>query len=193
MGASLAKCLANLIGIWFDRSKEQRNNAIFQFKSFVFLSLILILFSNIFWDITGCISSIISKEVQEWILDISKLASHLFTGMVIISVALLVVSAIIYKILYKKSKNSDRINYFHRLRIGCSFRLLNSLEDVLIFLIMGYIFDRNFVSHYTSVYSKYLWICIFIACIFEFFFSSSIGIINRFFVFWSPTDVRDKE
>lgn len=58
---------------------------------------------------------------------------------------------------------------------------------------MGYIFDRNFVSHYTSVYSKYLWICIFIACIFEFFFSSSIGIINRFFVFWSPTDVRDKE
>lgn len=29
MGASLAKCLANLIGIWFDRSKEQRNNAIF--------------------------------------------------------------------------------------------------------------------------------------------------------------------
>lgn len=35
MGASLAKCLANLIGIWFDRSKEQRNNAIFQNKLYM--------------------------------------------------------------------------------------------------------------------------------------------------------------
>lgn len=57
----------------------------------------------------------------------------------------------------------------------------------------GYVFDNNFVSEYNSIYSKYLWICIFIACGIEFVSSSLIGILNRFFVFWTSSNIKDKE
>ena len=117
----------------------------------------------------------------------------MFTSLVIIAFVIFIISAIIYEILDKKSNNIERIDYFHRLRIGSSFRFSSSLENVLIFLMTGYVFDNNFVSEYISIYSQYLWICIFIACGIEFVSSSLIGILNRFFVFWTSSDIKDKE
>ena len=64
---------------------------------------------------------------------------------------------------------------------------------MLIFLMTGYVFDNNFESEYTSIYSRYLWICISNACGIEFVSSRLIGILNRFFVFWTSLDIKDKE
>ena len=131
--------------------------------------------------------------MQSLILDIVRIGVHLFTSLVIIAFVIFVISAIIYEILDKKSNNIERIDYFHRLRIGSSFRFSSSLENVIIFLMTGYVFDNNFVSEYNSIYSQYLWIWIFIACGIEFVSSSLIGILNRFFVFWTSSDIKDKE
>lgn len=189
----MGEILAKFMELWFGENKEKRNLGIFQFKSFVFLILILVLFSNNFIDMNSKISSLLGENIQIWILSVSNIAIHIFTSLVILSFSIFIVSAIIFEIMNKKSKNIDRIDYFHRLRIGASFRFSNSLEDVLIFLIIGSIFDCDFVTNYTCVYSKYLWIGIFIACGLEFLFSITVGILNRFFVFWSPMDEEDEK
>lgn len=60
--------------------------------------------------------------MQSLILDIVRIGVHLFTSLVIIAFVIFIISAIIYEILDKKSNNIERIDYFHRLRIGSSFR-----------------------------------------------------------------------
>ena len=186
MGSFFVKMFEMLL----EGNKEKRQSTLFYLKSFVFLCLILVLFTSRVWDIQGCIRSLVSRQMQSLILDILRIGVHLFTSLVIIA---FVISAIIYEILDKKSNNIERIEYFHRLRIGSSCRFSSSLENVLIFLMTGYVFDNNFVSEYTSIYSRYLWICIFIACGIEFVSLSLIGILNRFFVFWTSLDIKDKE
>ena len=185
--------LVKMFEMLLEGNKEKRQSRIFHFKSFVFLCLILVLFTSRFWDIQGCVRNLVSEQIQSLILDIVRIGAHLFTSLVIISFVIFVISAIIYEIQDKKSNNIERIDYFHRLRIGSSFRFSSGLENVLIFLMIGYVFDNNFVNEYTSIYSRYLWICIFIACGIEFVSSSTVGILNRFFVFWTPSDIKDKE
>ena len=189
MGSFFVKMFEMLL----EGNKEKRQSTLFHLKSFVFLCLILVLFTSRVWNIQGCIRSLVSKQMQSLILDIVRIGVHLFTSLVIIAFVIFIISAIIYEILDKKSNNIERIDYFHRLRIGSSFRFSSSLENVLIFLMTGYVFDNNFVSEYISIYSQYLWICIFIACGIEFVSSSLIVILNRFFVFWTSSDIKDKE
>lgn len=189
MGEFLIKIFELLLG----ENKEKRQYRLFHLKSVTFLWLILILFTSRVWNVQKCIKGLISEKIQSIILDIARIGAHLFTSLVIIAFVIFVIAAIIYEIMYKVSNNNERIDYFHRLRIGASFRFSSSLENVLIFLMMGYVFDNNFVNEYTAIYSQYLWICIFIACGGEFVFSSSIGVLNRFFVFWSPLDKKDKD
>lgn len=189
----MGELLAKMFELLLEGNKEKRQSRLFHFKYFVFLCLILILFTSRVWDIQGCIRSLVSEQMKSLILDIVRIGVHLFTSLVIIAFAIFVISAIVYEILDKKSNNIERIDYFHRLRNGSSFRFSSSLENVLILLVTGYVFDNNFVSEYTSIYSQYLWICIFIACGIEFVFSSTVGILNRFFVFWTPSDIKDKE
>lgn len=189
MGETVVKIIEVLLG----GNKLKTNRGIFQFKSFVFFCMILAFFSNVFWNMKGCVRNVISKEVQIWILDISKIASHIFTSLVILSFVLLIISAIAYKIMDKISKNNDRIDYWHRLEIGSFVRFSNSLEDVIIFLMIGCFFDKNFLDNYISVYSKVFCVGLFVACSIEFVSSSFIGIINRFFVFCIPDDIKHKE
>lgn len=186
----MGEFLVKIMEICFSENKEKRNRGIFQFKSFVFLILILVLISDNFIDMKGEISSLIGEKIQTWILNISNIAVHIFTSLVIVSFIVIIISETIYKIMDKKL---TRIDYFRRLRIGAFFRFSNSLEDVLIFLITGSVFDCNFVTNYIRVYSRYLWIGIFIACGLQFVFSSSVGILNRFFVLWSSMDEKNVE
>ena len=68
------------------------------------------------------------------------------------------------------------------MRIGAEFRLSNSVEDILLFLMIAYIFDKNVLQNYISIYSSCVYIILGLICLFEFFTSSVKGIINRFFM-----------
>lgn len=65
-----------------------------------------------------CIKGLISEKIQSIILDLARIGAHLFTSLVIIAFVIFVIAAIIYEIMYKVSNNNERIDYFHRLRIG---------------------------------------------------------------------------
>lgn len=82
-------------------NKEKRQSTLFYLKSFVFLCLILVLFTSRVWNIQGCIRSLVSKQMQSLILDIVRIGGHLFTSLVIIAFVIFVISAIIYEILDK--------------------------------------------------------------------------------------------
>lgn len=189
----MGEFMVKIVEMLWGESEEKRQTKLFQFKSFAFLALLLVLFSNMFWDMKKSIRSMLNEKMQIFVLNITRIGVHLFTSLVIIAFIIFVISAIVFEILDKVSNNIEKIDYFHRLRIGSSFRFSNSLENVLILLMVGYIFDNSFINEYTAIYSEYLWICIFIACGLQFLFSSSIGVLNSFFVFWIPSDIRDKK
>lgn len=84
-----------------EENKEKRQSTLFYLKFFVFLCLILVLFTSRVWDIQGCIRSLVSKQMQSLILDIVRIEVHLFTSLVIIAFVIFVISAIIYEILDK--------------------------------------------------------------------------------------------
>ena len=136
MGEFLIKIFELLLG----ENKEKRQYRLFHLKSVTFL------FTSRVWNVQKCIKGLISEKIQSLIVDIARIGAHLVTSLVIIAFVRFVIAAIIDEIMYKVSNNNERIDYFHRLRIGASFRFSSSLENVLIFLMMGYVFDNNFVN-----------------------------------------------
>lgn len=121
------------------------------------------------------------------------MAVHLFTSLAILAFVVFAISAIIYEILDVICKDNDKVCYYLRLRIGSFHRFSDSLENITMFLIAGYIFDSSFINTYMSAYPKDLGNIILIACTIRFFSTSMISILNSFFVLWPSANRKDKE
>ena len=176
MGTIIGKLLDWLFG----KSPRERDGAIFYFKSLMFLILIVIFVSNKFWNMSDSIKNLLNENAITYIVEISNIGVHFFTSLAIISLGVVIVAAIIRVIAGKYFDKYE--NYFNRMRIGAEFRLSNSAEDILLFLMIAYIFDKNVLQNYISIYSNCMFIILGLICVFEFFTSSVKGIINRFFM-----------
>lgn len=176
MGTIIGKLLDWLFG----KSPRERDGAIFYFKSLMFLILIVIFVSNKFWNMSDSIKNLLNENAITYIVEISNIGVHFFTSLAIISLGVVIVAAIIRVIAGKYFDKYE--NYFNRMRIGAEFRLSNSSEDILLFLMIAYIFDKNVLQNYISIYSNCMFIILGLICVFKFFTSSVKGIINRFFM-----------
>lgn len=164
------------------KNQREREGAIFYLKSLLFLVLIVILLSDKFWDTSGSIKNLLSEKVTRYVFEISNIGIHFFTSLAIISFVVLIISAIICEITKNATCFHKYNNYFVQMRLGSEFRLMYSIEDVLLFLIIAYIFDKNVFQNYISTYSKFVLVVLGILCAFQFFTSSVVGIISRFFM-----------
>ena len=174
--------LESLLNFFTEKTERERDARIFYVKSLMFLLVIVVFISDrFFWKMSQNINSMLGEKISGYILNIVKLGAHFFTCLSIISFFVILIAAFLYLLVSKLSKNLEYQSYFQRLRIGSEFRFTYSLEDVILCLAIGYIFDKNFVRDYMDVYTNFIWICIFASCALEFLFSSVKGIIYRFF------------
>lgn len=174
--------LESLLNFFTEKTERERDARIFYVKSLMFLSVIVVFISDrFFWKMSQNINSMLGEKISGYILNIVKLGAHFFTCLSIISVAVILLAALLCFIADKVVDNREYRNYFDRIRRGSEFRFTYSVEDVMLCLAVGYIFDRNFVSEYISVYTNFIWGCIFVAGALEFVLSSVKGIIYRFF------------
>ncbi len=178
MGTAVEKIVDWLMG----KDQRERDGAIFYLKSLLFLILIVVLISEVFWDMRYSIEKLFRDDVACFVLDFSKICIHFFTSLSIISLVVIVVTAIISEVMKKIDKDGKRYDYFLRMRIGAEFRLKYSVEDVLLFLLIAYIFDKNILQDYLSIYSKFTLIVLGLICAWCFLTSSVVGILNRFFM-----------
>lgn len=166
----------------FGKNKRERDGAIFYLKSLLFLILIVILVSDRFWDMSSSIKKMLNIDVVYYILYISNIGIHFFTSLAIISFVVSIMSAIICEVAKRITCFKKYEDHFGRMRIGAEFRLLHSVEDVLLFLIIAYIFDKNVLQNFIFIYPKFILIVLGILCVFQFLTSRLVGILNLFFM-----------
>ena len=58
----MGELIEKMFELLLEGNKEKRQSMLFRFKSFGFLCLILVLFTSRFWDIQGCIRSLVSEQ-----------------------------------------------------------------------------------------------------------------------------------
>ena len=187
MGTVFGKIIDWLLG----KNNREKEGTIFYLKSLLFLILTVILVSDKFWNMSSSIKNLLSEKVFFYIFEISTLCIHFFTSLAIISFVMVIVSAIICEITRKVKCFDKYSNRFNRMRIGAEFRLSYSVEDVLLFLLIVYIFDKNVLQEYISIYSKFIWITLGIICTIRFLTSSMVGVVNRFFML-NPYEQEEK-
>lgn len=179
-------CLGTVVGKILDwllgRSQKERDGAIFYFKSLLFLIFIVILVSDKFWNMSSSIMNLLNANVVRYIFEISCIGIHFFTSLAIISSVVLFVAAIICLIIKKVERFEKYEDYFVRMRIGAEFRLKYSVEDILLFLLIAYIFDKSILKNYIDIYADFIVWVLGIICVFQFLTSSVVGILNRFFM-----------
>ena len=174
----MEKILECLLDFLFNKNKE---GIIFGVKSFAFLILIIFFVGDKLWDLSSNLNELLSEDVVNNIMKISNIGIYFFSSFTIVSFVVVLASAIIYgisdKIIGKHSK------YFHRMRLGTEIRLGSYAEDILLFLLIGYIFDKSiFTKYIMSFYNHELtFVIIMLIVIYEFFTSTVWGILNRFF------------
>ena len=164
------------------RSQKEREGAIFYFKSLLFLVLIVILVSDKFWNMSSSIINLLNANVVRYVFEISCIGIHFFTSLAIISSVVVLGTAIICLITRKIERFEKYEDYFVRMRIGAEFRLTYSVEDILLFLLIAYIFDKNILKNYIDIYANFIVLVLVIICAFQFLTSSVVGILNRFFM-----------
>ena len=181
--------IGKLLEWLFGKSEKERDGAIFYVKSLRFLILIVCFFSNKMWNMNDSIKNLLSANAITYITESSQIGIHFFTCLAIISFVLVFVAAILRFLAGKFFERYE--DYFNRVRIGAENRLCYSIEDVLLFLMVAYIFDENILQSYVAIYSNVVFAILGIICIYEFFTSSVWGIINRFFML-KPYDEEEK-
>lgn len=172
--------IGKLLELLFGKSQKEREGAIYYFKSLIFLILIVCFFGNKIWNMNESIKNMLSANAITYITECAQIGIHFFTCLAIISFVLVVVAAILYLLSVKFFEKREV--YFNRMRIGAENRLCNSIEDVLLLLMISYIFDENILQSYVELYSGIVLVILGVIGIYEFFTSSVWGIINRFFM-----------
>ena len=175
MKTIIGKILELLLG----NNQKEREGIIFYFKSLIFLVLIVCFFSNRMWDMNKNIKDMLNVNKITDFIKGCQIGIYFFTSLAIIAFILIIVSSIVCFIgeeVFKKY-----FSYINRIKIGAENRLIYSLEDVLLLLMITYIFDENVLQNYIATYPDAVLVILLILFIWVFFTSIIKGIVDRFF------------
>lgn len=185
--------ISQFINWILNKNETDREAKTFYLKSLLFLILIVIFVSNRCWNMVDNIKVLLGKNIMYYILTIVKVGLHFFTALAGLAFSIMLISGVTYILMDKLSNNYARINYMNRLRLGSEFRLRWSIEDIVLCLMVAYLFDKEIIFEYMYTYSEILWNIVFIIGICVFVFTTLKGIINRFFVLWGISEkINDK-
>lgn len=187
--------LTKILGVIFDKNEIEKERKISYFKSLIFLTLIVIWVAEEFmgFNLVENIMYLLSdKEMVDYILIIMQIGVQFFTTLVVIALVIMIISGIIYEVIKEHSNNNKQINYFSRMKAGSELRLENSIENIIICLGIGMMFDNQFLNIYQNIY-----INIIVAIILTIYVLVVInrilkGVLNRFFVFWTDFYMLDE-
>lgn len=184
---------SHIFGLLF-KPEHEREQKTFYLKSFIFLMLIIVLITDLYWDISTHIINLFSDSTMSLILNIVEIGLYFFSTLAGLSFAILVVATILYIIFDQFTDKLETINYFRSMTSGSQFRLSYSIEDIIILLLTAKIFSEPIFNEYKAIFSEAVWIILCIIFVLQFFLDSSKGVLNRFFVLWPRTDnVNSKE
>lgn len=175
----MEKIIWEILEWLFGKKQKEREGAIYYFKSLLFLFLIVCYLSNRMWNMNDNIERVLSLNTITYITTVSKICMHFFTSLEIVSLAVFFI-AILLGFLPEKILRDKEI-VLMRIRLGAEIRMLNSSENVLLFLMIASMFEENVLQNYIAIYSNGAYILLIIS-VYEFLTSSMMGIINRFFL-----------
>lgn len=184
----MTNLISHLIDGVLNKNEREREEKIFYLKSSIFLILIVIFFSNKNWSMVDAIEILLGKKIIYYILIITKVGLHFYTTLAKLAFVIMFSTSIIYICMSKISQNRKLINYMNRIRLGAEFRFRWSIEDIVLCLMIAYLFDSVIISEYVNTYSEIVVGFVFVAGFFVFTFTSLRGVLNRFFVLWGITD-----
>ena len=113
---------------------HEREQKTFFLKSFIFLALIIVLITDLYWNISTQITNLFSASTISLILNIVEIGLYFFSTLAGVSFVILVIATILYIIFEHFTDKLDTIDYFRRMVYGSQFRLSYSIEDIIIFL-----------------------------------------------------------
>lgn len=172
--------IGKILELLLENNKKRRDGIIFYLKSLMFLILIVCFFSNKMWDMNKNIKDVLSVNDISCIIKAFQIGIHFFTSLAIIAFTLFIISTIVCII--SEDFLKIYLSYINRIRIGAGNRLIYSIEDVLLLLMVTYIFDENVLQNYIVTYPNTVLAMLLILFICVFFTSTIKGIINCFFL-----------
>ena len=139
--------LEKFFGIIFEKSEVEKEKNISYFKSLIFLALIVIWAAKKFMGfniVENLMQLIPNEEIVNYILIIMQICVQFFTTLAVMAFFIMVISGIIFEIMKKYFINNKKITLFMRMKNGSESRLINSIENVMIALGVGILFDKHF-------------------------------------------------
>lgn len=176
-----------------NKNERDREEKTFYLKSLLFLILIVIFLSNKQWNMVDNVERLLGENIMQYILIITKVGLHFYTALAYLAFIIMFISSIVYIFMDKLSPNSELVKYMNGIRVGSEFRFTWSIEDIVLCLMIAYLFDKEIIFEYMYTYSEFLWIIVFIIGFLVFIFTSLKGVINRFFVLWGISDNGNKK
>ena len=181
--------------ILLDTNEKEMQKKVFYLKSLVCLILIIIIISNFIWDMTDSIKVLLSEQVLTFAVNIIEIGLHFFTIFGVIALLILCMAAIanwIVEKLAKKTKRFEEINntnYFYEMHIGATLHFERCVENVLLLLMLAFVFDYSLIEQYKNIYCDMFWWEFYVIFFVFFAFLFIKRIFNRMFVFWWRDDV----
>lgn len=181
---------SHIFGLLF-KTENERKQRTFYLKSFLFLALIIVSITDLYWDISTQITNLFSDSTKSLIFSIVEIGLYFFSTLAGISLVVFVIANIIYLIFDRFTNKPEITDYFHRMTYGSQFRFSYSIEDIIILLITAKIFNEAIFLEYKAIFSEVIWTIIYIIFVLQFFLDSIKGVLNRFFVLWNHSDKAD--
>lgn len=187
--------LTKIFGIIFEKSEVEKEKNISYFKSLIFLALIVVWVAKKFMGfniVENLMYLLPSEEIVNYILIIMQIGVQFFTTFAVMAFFIMVISGIIFEIIREHSSDNRRIEKFFRMKIGSESRLINSIENVIISLGIGLLFDKQFLNIYQNMNINYFESIFVILCICVTVYGILQGVLNRFFVYWTDFYMLDE-
>lgn len=188
----LEMVFSHILGFLF-KPEHEREQKTFYLKSFIFLALIVVLITDLYWDINTHITNLFSNPTMSLILNIVEIGLYFFSTLAGVSFVILVIATILYMIFDHFTDKLETIDYLHHMIYGSQFRFSYSIDDIIILLMTAKIFNEIIFIEYKAIFSEAIWTVVCIIFALRFFFKSSKGVLNRFFVLWNPSDKIDSD
>ena len=188
--------LTKIWGMIFEKTEVEKKKNISYFKSLIFLTLIIIWWAKKFMGfniVENLMHLLPNEEIVNYMLIIMKIGVQFFTTLAVMAFFVMVIFGIIYEIMKKHFIFNEKISLFMRMKNGSESRLIDSIENVMICLWIGLLFDAHFLNIYQNMSIDYFESIFLILCVGVTIIEIIKGILHNFFVFRLDLDMIDEK
>lgn len=147
--------LKKFVDIYLNEDGGKINKILNDCKSLIFLVITLFLIDSFLSADTDSLNLIFdNKNFVNKSIEIFSFGSHLFFSLCFLSFLVFIICFAMFFLTNKFKKNKFKSQNISSYIFGASLRLVSGLEYLLIFLFIGYLFDREFLSNFINSYHR---------------------------------------